>query len=581
MGEPQQGLCVADAKRIMADESQPELLRRAAKQIVDMQAQAEHEGELQAPRERILYGRATRPLYSAEAHRNVDITIFTAFSGKHDILAPYLKHLAEIAYPTEKIHLILYDNSNDPSFAKRLRGFLSESRFGRITYTEDKRPPISDEDRRVQTRETNERVASIYTWLAEHAGTETVLIVEHDVLVPANVVAALQRHLTPSKGAVSAHLHGRWQTSTSAAARELRSRDPFELGDRLRPQDQGVSIVGCATFSCLLTYTSLLRKQHVLCGGDDEFFDWNFFRELHVGGYEPGMVWDVVCQHIGGEHDDSETVVDTPPVVSVITAACGRLEYTILTWRSLRKMAGNIPYEHIIGDDGSVDGTRQWLNSVSTRSYFRTRKFFADTKNKEGYSYNRKHALVSKCIRSMAKGDYVLVLDNDIEVRTPDVLGLCVRLWQCLSTESVPAGLLSGFLDGQPYYIPTRRSIVVPVGMPRYTCPQCGHPVGNEMVCAACYRHLKTELVFHADIPYGAFIFMPRHEAAQVCEVDRFWGDAVVRKNWLDRNGLAAYTAEGIRVVHIDGDEQQKILYPSCVEKNAMEVQSRWKAKTM
>ena len=36
MAEPQQGLCVADAKRIMADESQPELLRRAAKQIVDM-----------------------------------------------------------------------------------------------------------------------------------------------------------------------------------------------------------------------------------------------------------------------------------------------------------------------------------------------------------------------------------------------------------------------------------------------------------------------------------------------------------------------------------------------------------------
>jgi glycosyltransferase involved in cell wall biosynthesis len=96
--------------------------------------------------------------------------------------------------------------------------------------------------------------------------------------------------------------------------------------------------------------------------------------------------------------------------VSIITRSYQRLEYLVQCVTSVRENT-IFPYEHIIINNNSSDGTRQWLDWITTMS--------------SGYYPNLKPVHMDRNLgdwkgmkygAGIAIGDYIVQLDNDITV---------------------------------------------------------------------------------------------------------------------------------------------------------------------
>jgi glycosyltransferase involved in cell wall biosynthesis len=110
--------------------------------------------------------------------------------------------------------------------------------------------------------------------------------------------------------------------------------------------------------------------------------------------------------------------VIVPPKVAIFSITYDRLEYTKKSFESLRKTA-KYPYDHFIVDNGSTDGTVEWLK-----------------KNYENVIYNDKNYGISKAsnqaIDLIKKGDYRIIVkwDNDCMGLTPGWLDRMVNIWK-------------------------------------------------------------------------------------------------------------------------------------------------------
>jgi glycosyltransferase involved in cell wall biosynthesis len=99
---------------------------------------------------------------------------------------------------------------------------------------------------------------------------------------------------------------------------------------------------------------------------------------------------------------------------SVVTLACNRLEYTIRHIDSVIRNAGQ-EYEHVVVNNASSDGTREWLDYVVKLPHYRHLKPVHLDENRgiwAGYTAGL----------DAASADTVLFSDNDIEVHTPNFL---------------------------------------------------------------------------------------------------------------------------------------------------------------
>jgi glycosyltransferase involved in cell wall biosynthesis len=103
--------------------------------------------------------------------------------------------------------------------------------------------------------------------------------------------------------------------------------------------------------------------------------------------------------------------------VSIITRAFDRLEYTIQCINGVYYNAGYDDYEHIVIDQGSKDGTKEWLKWITRMPnhwYKRVKPIFLRSNvgdfggMKVGFEY--------------AKGDLIMQLDNDMYMETKDWL---------------------------------------------------------------------------------------------------------------------------------------------------------------
>ncbi len=93
-------------------------------------------------------------------------------------------------------------------------------------------------------------------------------------------------------------------------------------------------------------------------------------------------------------------------LVSVITRAFNRLEYTVQCVSSAKLNMG-MEFEHIIVDNKSSDGTREWLDSVAKNPWFRHLRVFHMDENLGDFGGMRFGV-------EQAKGKYVVQLDNDV-----------------------------------------------------------------------------------------------------------------------------------------------------------------------
>ena len=99
-----------------------------------------------------------------------------------------------------------------------------------------------------------------------------------------------------------------------------------------------------------------------------------------------------------------------------------KISYIIITWNgkqllsdllaSMRKQLARTDVEVIVADNGSTDGTNEWL----TKNYPSIQRIALDTN--KGVAYARNRAL------EKAKGEYLFIVDNDIQITDEAVEGM-------------------------------------------------------------------------------------------------------------------------------------------------------------
>jgi GT2 family glycosyltransferase len=99
---------------------------------------------------------------------------------------------------------------------------------------------------------------------------------------------------------------------------------------------------------------------------------------------------------------------EAPPRASVLIVTYGNLELTRLCLASLQRFAGKTPFEIILVDNGSTDGTPQWLRETEASRLLP----LAVALNDE----NRGFAGANNQAASLARGDLLVFLNNDTVV---------------------------------------------------------------------------------------------------------------------------------------------------------------------
>jgi len=95
-------------------------------------------------------------------------------------------------------------------------------------------------------------------------------------------------------------------------------------------------------------------------------------------------------------------------MISIITRCRNRLEYTAQVVDAVRRNT-TIPYEHIIVDNASTDGTYEWFTWMSKNT-----SFYGDTIRYCRMDRNTGDWGGMLVGFELAKGDYIVQLDNDI-----------------------------------------------------------------------------------------------------------------------------------------------------------------------
>lgn len=101
--------------------------------------------------------------------------------------------------------------------------------------------------------------------------------------------------------------------------------------------------------------------------------------------------------------------------IAIFSLTRDRLAYTQTCFQSLRENAG-MPFDHYVFDNGSEDGTQEWLTEESEALRLHLYAFHLDN---QGISVASNFLL-----RQILQGDYAYVckFDNDAFVRTPNIL---------------------------------------------------------------------------------------------------------------------------------------------------------------
>lgn len=123
--------------------------------------------------------------------------------------------------------------------------------------------------------------------------------------------------------------------------------------------------------------------------------------------------------------------------IAVYTLTRERLDYTRVAFQSLADNAG-YDYDHFVVDNGSQDGTRDWLLSA----YDATKIIISD----HNLGISRASNIAIETIVSRGGYDLIIKLDNDCRVVTPNILARFVELYG--SDREAAAYVLSPRVEG-------------------------------------------------------------------------------------------------------------------------------------
>jgi GT2 family glycosyltransferase len=124
--------------------------------------------------------------------------------------------------------------------------------------------------------------------------------------------------------------------------------------------------------------------------------------------------------------------------VALFTLTKDRLEYTKQTFKSLKKKT-HIPYDHFVLDQGSKDGTVDWLNSFTHK----LGKIYVYPLNMN-IGINRGVNYIVDKIGD--RYDIIVKIDNDVEIETD---GWLEKMIKVLAPKSVISPYVKGLIDNR------------------------------------------------------------------------------------------------------------------------------------
>lgn len=108
--------------------------------------------------------------------------------------------------------------------------------------------------------------------------------------------------------------------------------------------------------------------------------------------------------------------------VSVITRCYNRLEYTSMCIRSIRHLTDYEDYNHIIIDQGSTDGTQDFLNSLIKEKFYKLKVKYNKTNSGDAGGMLDGYKMIDDDCK------YIFQFDNDCEVITENYMEKLVKV---------------------------------------------------------------------------------------------------------------------------------------------------------
>ena len=219
--------------------------------------------------------------------------------------------------------------------------------------------------------------------------------------------------------------------------------------------------------------------------------------------------------------------------VEIITRSYNRLEYTSMCIRSIRHLTDYRDYNHIIIDQGSTDGTPQFLNSLVKEKFYKLKVKYNKTNSGDAGGMLDGYKMIDNDCK------YIFQFDNDCEVITENYMEKLVDV-----------------MDSNPKIglIMLKRN-----GVGRSMVPSNIRKINNIMV---------------GDVPQATCCMIIRKELLDKINVwftgkKIGWGFTISQK--IKNLGYSVLKSTDIQVNHIDGGNakhQQKKKYPSYVSKS-------------
>lgn len=232
--------------------------------------------------------------------------------------------------------------------------------------------------------------------------------------------------------------------------------------------------------------------------------------------------------------------------IAIYSLTRDRLQYTKDCFASLRENAG-MPFDHYVFDNGSTDGTQEWLMSeLDERRLFAVCRFGTNQGISFGSNYcvdaifdpPRAHpfSFFDRGASKPDRYDLICKFDNDCYIRTPNILPQI----RAVAAEAGDNWILSPRVEGinkQP-----KRVRTVDIG---------GHPIGETGIVGGLF-HIVPASVYRRYMDAGGY---PEDLPLAKYQDDRFchW--------WRKQGGRCGYI-EDLVVEHYEGTDAQAKRFP-------------------
>jgi GT2 family glycosyltransferase len=227
--------------------------------------------------------------------------------------------------------------------------------------------------------------------------------------------------------------------------------------------------------------------------------------------------------------------------IVVYTLTRDRLDYTKRSFASLAANAG-MSYAHVVVDNGSTDGTQDWLTGEVTRGAIDRLVLLPAN---EGISRASNLAL-DTLFREFPRVQMIVKMDNDCLVTTPKLLKhMCECLTYAQKDPGEPTHILSPRVTGinrQPH---RGRSGTL-----------AGRPIGYTAIIGGLFHCVPAE-VYHA-YRYPEGLPLARGQDDDFC-------------HWAKEHSFEVGYVEDLTVEHMDGTDAQAARYPDYFQRKFRE----------